>query len=242
MDNKPRLATRGSFTSEQAIKGTEILQRAFRHYPFNRKYTYLFEIIYPQNKIVVDYKGKEELILLAVIETETGRELPLNQFNEFDIAYRYDGIKDFQELKQNQKDNKEGYVIHFDSGLRLKLKFEEYVRLHRLVTETNSKMIWEYLKENKPADELIEKVPDEFLKWVQSTIKNLNDNYLGIEHQAKEDFGKIRNVLDRKTFAQEAINLKTSSILFRMFDNRDYSEIIWKMIKPKAEKPFKEEI
>lgn len=69
--------TRGSFTSDQAIRGAEILKRKYELKVNNStiKNTYLVEIIYPENKIIVDYGDKEELILLAVIDTETGNEL-----------------------------------------------------------------------------------------------------------------------------------------------------------------------
>jgi len=240
--NIPNLATRGSFTSEQAVKGTEILQRDFLHYPFRRDWTYLFEIIYPENRIVVDYGGKEEVILLAVIDTKTGRELPLNQFNGFHIAQRYDGIKDISKLKERQEENKEGYVIRFASGLRIKLKFEEYVRLHRLVTETNSKRIWEYLKDKRPVEELLVRVPDEFYKWVKDTIAKLENQYRILEEEAKTEFQKIKHIGIRKDFAEQAKKQRTKAILFRMLDNKDYAEVIWKMIKPKAENPFKTEI
>lgn len=242
LNDEPRLATRGSFTSEQAKKGTEILHTKFKHYPFNKRLTYLFEIIYPKNRIVIDYKGKEELILLAVIDTETGEELPLENFSEFPIAKIYGGITDIKKLKEMQEDNKEGYVIKFDSGLRLKLKFEEYVRLHRLVTETSSKRIWEYLKENKPVDELLDKVPDEFFKWVKEKIETLQKEYSLIEEEARKEFNNIKRIEARKEFAQEAVKKRTKAILFRMLDNEDYSEVIWMMIKPKAENPFKIEI
>jgi RNA ligase len=52
---EPVFATRGSFTSEQAIKGKEILNKYNWEYGTYEGYTYLFEIIYPENKIVVDY-------------------------------------------------------------------------------------------------------------------------------------------------------------------------------------------
>ena len=69
------LATRGSFTSPQAIKGKEILNNhdisALR-----KDNTYLFEIIYPENRIVVDYGDEEKLVVIGGIHTETGEEIP----------------------------------------------------------------------------------------------------------------------------------------------------------------------
>jgi hypothetical protein len=50
-------------------------------------FTYLFEIIYPENRIVVDYNGEERLVLLGIINTETGEELQHNElFEGFDVV------------------------------------------------------------------------------------------------------------------------------------------------------------
>ena len=68
------LSTRGSFTSPQSIKGKEILNKhdisAWR-----KDNTYLFEIIYPENRIVVDYGNEEKLVVIGCIHTETGDEV-----------------------------------------------------------------------------------------------------------------------------------------------------------------------
>ena len=77
------LATRGSFTSPQAIKGKELLEK----YDYNRldkNYTYLFEIIYPENRIVCDYDF-EDLVLLGIIHTKTGDEVNIHNDNNEDI-------------------------------------------------------------------------------------------------------------------------------------------------------------
>src|SRR5713101_5956415 len=52
-DNKPQIATRGSFTSEQAIKANDILCTKYGGITGLLKscFTYLFEVLYPQNRI-----------------------------------------------------------------------------------------------------------------------------------------------------------------------------------------------
>ena len=45
------MATRGSFTSDQAIKGMEMLSK-YDYSRLNKGYTYLFEIIYDDTRIV----------------------------------------------------------------------------------------------------------------------------------------------------------------------------------------------
>lgn len=85
------------------------------------------------------------------------------------IVKRYDGIKDLQQLKEQEEENKEGFVVRFKNGFRVKMKFAEYVKLHRGVSNVR---IWEFLSEGKSFEELLEKVPDEFYNWVKNTVGN----------------------------------------------------------------------
>src|SRR5690606_32454323 len=58
------IATRGSFTSWQAQRAQKILD-GLNTRILHPSFTYLFEIILPDFRIVVDYGGAEELVLLA---------------------------------------------------------------------------------------------------------------------------------------------------------------------------------
>ena len=50
----------------------------------------------------------------------------------------------------------------------------------------------------------------------------------------------MNNITERKEFALQAINSDNRSILFKLYDKKPYDELIWKMIKPKFSKPFKD--
>lgn len=63
------MATRGSFISEQARVGQDMAYEYGLQTKCDPSKTYCFEILYPQNKLVVDYKGRRELVLLAIIDT-----------------------------------------------------------------------------------------------------------------------------------------------------------------------------
>jgi RNA ligase len=242
------LATRGSFTSPQALKGIGLLQKyKYKYLPSDC--TYLFEIIYPENRIVVDYKGEEKLVLLASIQTNTGEEYDINNENYedlgFEIVMKYKTWGEgYDLLKEEISKDKEGYVIRFKNGFRMKIKGDEYCRLHKLLTGISSRDIWEYLKENKSLDEILDKVPDEFYDWVKDTKKNLLDLFKNIEEKSQKDFEKITNrcnIADRKCFAAEALKCDNPSILFSMLDNKDYRNTIWKIIYPTYSKPFKKD-
>jgi len=242
LDDKPYIATRGSFHSDQAIHATNILHGRYSH-TFNkldRSKTYLFEIIYPENRIVVDYGKIDDIILIAIIDNLTGRDSKLVDVG-FPIVKKYNGINDISELKLLNQNNKEGFIIKFSNDFRVKLKFEEYVRLHRIITNVSNKVIWEYLSQGKEMDNLLDRVPDEFYSWVKETKENILSEYNRIEEEYKwiyETIMKSDGVEEKKVFASYATKYQYSSILFNMYDRKDYSKFIWKIIKPKYEKPF----
>lgn len=250
------LATRGSFTSPQAIKGKELLGK----YDYKRlfpQYTYLFEIIYSENRIVCEYDF-EDLVLLGVIETKSGDEVNIHSTNNEDIRFKnlitnigFQIVtlyktwgEGFDLLKEEISKDKEGYVIRFNNGFRMKIKGDEYIRLHRILTNISNRDIWEYLKDSKPFDELLVKVPDEFNNWVRETARDLTSKFEKIDGDYSTLFKTLINisgVINRKEFAGYAQNFPHSKILFAMLDNKDYKPMIWKILYPNYSKPFKKD-
>lgn len=248
---KPRMvwiiASRGSFISEQAIEAKKMLN-VNTYDKFDENNTYLFEIIYPENRIVVDYGDMYDLILLSVINTETGFEQYYDdmvaQYSKlFTIVKRHKikNIENLTELKALEEENKEGFVIRFFNGFRVKVKFNEYVRLHGILTNVSNVIVWEHLKNNYDFDGLFDRVPDEFYDWLKRTINKLQNQYNETERQSLLEFVRIYHINDisnRTEFAEQAKQSNYRAILFKLYDKRPYADIIWKMIRPKYSKPF----
>lgn len=235
----PFMASRGSFASEQSDKANEMLHGKYKDSwsLLDQSKTYLFEIIYPENRIVLDYGAAEELVLLAIIDTKTGEEFPLSAIG-FPVVEKFDGINDISILKEMDLENKEGFIIKYANNFRVKIKFEEYLRLHRIITQVSNLNIWEYLKTGQSMEEILERVPDEFFDWVKQTKLELENKYSIIENQCKSDFKVLES---RKETALYFLTCRYPSVLFGMFDNKDYSATIWKIIRPTFEKPFNRE-
>jgi len=231
----PQISTRGSFVSEQAVMANQLLQQKYHHVRFDSHLTYLFEIIYPGNRIVVDYGDLEDLYLLAIIETESGNDIPLQDIG-FPMVEKIDGIKDLRQLKDLEESNKEGFVIKFQNGFRVKAKFEEYKRLHKLLTGVSARNVWECLKSESGIAPLIERVPDEFYDWVKKTEAELLKKYAEIEKKCKQDFKDTGNRKENALYYQTC---KYPSVLFSMLDGKDYSDYIWKIIKPSGDYHFR---
>jgi putative RNA ligase len=251
-DDGPALATRGSFTSEQAHVGTRILRERYGHAfgRLNRALTYLFEIIFPQNRIVVDYGDTEDLILLAAIETASGHEIvsgevePLLVDGTFPRPKRYNGIADVAALAALAEDNREGFVVHFPrSGLRLKVKFAEYVRLHRLITGVTERHIWERLRDGLPIEKFLpDHAPASYQVWVRASAERFAGEYARIDAACVTAFAVAPKDGDRKAFAAYATACELPAILFKMLDGQPYDEIIWKLLRPVRPRAFKVEV
>ena len=210
--------------------------------------TFLFEILYKKNRIVVDY-GYEGLVLLSVFRKDqelSRKEVEvISKEYGFELVEKFDGIKDFNNIRNlYARDNAEGFVVKFDNGLRVKLKYKEYCRLHKIVTGINSKIIWEMLKENKDFDEILDHVPDEFYDWVNSTKNSIQERYESVIKSAEEKKESIKD-LTRKEQAEIILRdcRNYSGVVFSLLDNRldKAKEISWKLSKPENDKPFKEE-
>jgi RNA ligase len=247
------LASKGSFVSEQALKGKQILNSKYNVEPIPKGYTTLLEIIYPENRIVCNYGDDEVLVVLSMISNASGKELDydsllkINEETGLPVVKKYDGIEDYKTLKSLISKDREGYVVRFRNGFRMKIKGEEYVRLHRILTGFSNVDIWEYLKDDKNLDELLDRVPDEFDSWVRNTIKDIKTEYEKLDNEYKWIFKVLMRSPqseNKKGFAEHAKNYKHSGILFKMFEDKEYSHYIWKQIRPIYSKPFwqKEEL
>jgi RNA ligase len=141
-------ASRGSFTSRQAKAGGQMSDQLKLRDSCKADYTYLFEIIYPSNRIVVDYGDTCELVLLALVHTQSGLDLPFSDVRteaariNVPVPKVDDHLGSFESLKSRNIANEEGYVIRSrTTGERVKLKFEEYLELHAIRTRFSRKIV-----------------------------------------------------------------------------------------------------
>lgn len=171
------IATRGSFVSEQAQWANEWYAKNCTNPLWLEGFTALFEIIYPENRIVVSYPF-EGLVLLAMINNETGKEISHDALQYYALT---NGMRcasniaghSLEDLLEINRPNEEGFVVTFDNGLKVKIKMADYVRLHKLLTGMNPKSVWEMLSKNTGPQKLWElvndkSVPEHFIKWLVS--------------------------------------------------------------------------
>jgi len=244
--------SRGSFVSTQAIEAKNLFHKIYNPDWIESGSTYLFEYVSPFNRVVLLYPTSD-LVHLARLETPTGRDLPRDERFHCVQTYELNGgifgeelYELFKSMENNELVNKEGFVIRQvvdepRQNFRMKFKTDDYKKRHALVTNLNNKTIWEMLRDNTPFDGIISMIPDELFSWFSATRENILKNYSGIEEKSKIAHQAVKDLPTRK---DQAMVLQKEykdvvPVVFKMLDNYDSSEMIWKMVKPtKFIQPF----
>lgn len=232
VDDVPYIATKGSFTSPQALHATQILHTKYRDSwdKLLRTKTYLFEIIYPEDLHVVTYKDVDDIFLLAIISTENYFEYPVEIMKDvFPVVKKY-YLSNWKECRQLvDGTNREGFVIKI-GPLRVKMKYEEYWRLHYLKAGLSEKMIRKCLVDGdmSPVEEAFTMFDEERVMYYNNIIKKYTDKYAEITDKCVEEY---RN--DFETKKDAALYFKTCKyqhVLFAMYNGYDPSKMIWNYV------------
>ena len=173
------VATRGSFTSSQSVVAEKLLHERIDVSLLNKDVTYLCEIIYPENRIVINYSFKG-LVMLGAYNVISGVELdydgvlrPLCSRLGMRIAKRhsFESFVEAQEFVKTLPGSEEGFVIRFhDSGERVKLKGNEYCALHKMISNITPLAIWELLCAGYSLDDYKKAMPEEFYSEIDEIV------------------------------------------------------------------------
>lgn len=239
----PAIATKGSFTSEQALHATELLRTNYPTYQVDDYCTDLFEIIYPDNRIVLDYGDLDALWYLGSVAINDGDDywngLLIGIYNIPKNHFLMQGeFKDVLENLDLHRPNKEGVVIFNDyTGHRLKVKQEDYLELHRVMTGLNERQLWEWLSEGKMRSKILEDLPEELHDWAKPILDKLLDDFSDVTSRTWNAFNyHQRESEDRKEFAQRisAYPALDKGIMFLLYDGqaKRADTLAWKALKP----------
>jgi RNA ligase len=216
------VATRGSFHSSQAQMGLKFFTEKIDASQLDPTRSYILEITSPDNQIVVPYR-EDALYLLASFSAD-GEEADPSELDKmaaragFKRPRLFEGrtLADLVGLARTIPFNEEGFVVRFKDGLRVKIKGEEYCRIHRLITCATPLGIYEFMLAGKPFTEFEHHLPEEFrsdarqihglleeqLRLVLAEIQtlceataHLTNKELGLALQADQISGRVRRFL-----------------------------------------------
>ena len=169
--------TNGEFDNEQVKWAKKLFEDKYSYFYNNipEGYTFVFELIHPENQIVLDYGDEKSLYLLGVRDLST---MVLKSYPELvDMAekyhlditesFEYTNLYDFIEKTQTETENiKEGWVFRVitdTEDVMFKLKYQEYFKLHRLKSIPSLKKVYVLLQSG---------TLDDVLSVVESDIKD----------------------------------------------------------------------
>lgn len=246
------VATRGSFSSEQATWATSWLEQTFPNWNPEPGYTPLWEIVYPENRIVLNYGDRAELVLLGCVDVEHGiyygpkeAKALLGWPGAVTEVINASTINAYWSSNLAERPNREGVVVRF-GNLQVKLKQEDYVRAHAIVTGLSNRGVWEALSKGESIPEQAAFMPDEFYQWLVQTATSLQLDWAVWKREVAINYDIVRYSLqnrglweDRKAFAEAVAPSQYRAALFKLYDNQSIDDLAWKAVKPaKFERPF----
>ena len=227
------ITSKASFESDQAKMAKEIVDE--NNYDFKEGWTYHFELIHPDNQIVLNYGDERKLVLLAIIDNKTGKDIDIYSHElrfEKPQLYELGVLPNVNVLNKNGLH--EGVVVNYGS-YRLKYKTDEYIRLHRIVTEFTPKRVWEALSSGQRMDRM--NIPEEFIKWLNETENELLARYNELLNKINQAFVDTQNMTNKEIALSDDENVKEMrEYIFAIRSGKDIKAKVWKAIKPKGEK------
>lgn len=243
------VATRGSFTSDQAIHATAILRSRYKHVEYMPGVTFLVEIIYPENRVVLDYGSMDDLVLIGAVLNDSGVTCDAIEAERLLVGWNGPVTKTFaaptlrDALQLPHRDNAEGVVVLFPAtGERLKIKQADYVELHKIVTGMSDRKIWEMLSDEAVTlDDIKRPLPEEFHPWVDQVADELHTKMIAMITSAWNEYFDVLYELSqenehwtRKDFALKVKDSPNRAYLFMQLDNKSLWDVLWKSIRPAA--------
>ena len=249
-----QITTAGGFQSPQAAHATRLYRERYEgEWTPRGDTTYLYEIIYPENRIVLDYGDEDDIYLLGAVNIATGKSIPLSQLDEWKWkrATEHTNHASLDSVVNGpERSNHEGYVVHYvETDVRVKYKHDEYLNHHRFATGVNARRIWEKLRDNEDMSEWTAIAPEEFEGYINTTrdrIQKEYDSRVSFIKSAYDSF--VREIpagVSQKEFAEQ-VNSKIPQDMRGFFfslkntgrlSNSGYKNV-WESIKPDAEKSF----
>jgi RNA ligase len=197
-----RVSTRGSLVSKQAQHATDVLQDYLSDGTFQPEEgtTYLAEIIFPQNRIVLNYGTQDRLVLLGTVNNRTGHSDNVDSVPENEWAGHRAEIFPFNSLEaaaesvdNDPRPNAEGVVVHWpQTGLRVKLKQADYIARHSAKFNLSERSVWEAFSTGS-FETMVRESEEEFRPWIEKVHARMTADVDAIIADVKA----VESVIDR---------------------------------------------
>jgi RNA ligase len=261
------IATKGSFVSEQAIWATSWYHKTCINPQWPEGFTPVFEIIAQTVQThVVLYDIPDQLILLGLINKETGEEADYNTVYHYAYLNGLNTVEVYnQSIEQAvraDRSNKEGYVLSWprpgQTPLKVKVKHETFLKLQKIVHAATPKRILEALfnKDYELLQSWEDGLSHELAEYVRGWKDKFTNSYGHILVESKNILNAATRWADnqgapesRKIIAEyilKSIRSRFSGVVFAMLDGQtelgknleNVSRAAWKLVT----EDFKDEL
>lgn len=193
------------------------------------KYTYMFELETPYNRIVVDHK-QNNLAFLGARDLNTLKELepePVADYYGWEPSKYWsfssvEAIKEF--LTTLNPLEQEGFVLRDSLFNRVKMKSESYVALHHCVNGISKKRMVEVILKNESEE------CRNMFKLFGNLFEALLNAYGNLCLDCESEFNELNKIKDQKEFALVAKKSKLCGILFNMRTKKQSADYILKSL------------
>jgi RNA ligase len=162
-----RAATKGAFESDQAKWAQARLDKADLS-GFTPGTTYLAEATGPDNRIVVRYDEPALVMLAAYAEDGSEADFAAVAAAAEGVGWpvverhAFGSVSELLSLASELPRSREGFVMRFADGSRLKVKGNEYRRIHALISGVTPLALWEAIAAGDDPHAVRRELPEEF--------------------------------------------------------------------------------
>ena len=218
---KPIITTNGSFNNEQTEWAKELFTKKYTTFLRNMQegYTYIFELIHPENKIIVDYGNEKALYLLSIRDLSTQKLLSIEEIHQVadKFNFPYPEVFSFNNLdhiihlaRTLRNANREGWVLRIGASdgneYMVKIKLEEYFAMHAAFDKITVSFVYRHLM-----DEDL----DDFISIANEIQKQTVNEKLSTIFEIRNKIKTTAIILANEYLAKHNLTLKNYS------ENRD---------------------
>ncbi len=222
-----KFATRWNINTEKAQLAESMFKQNHTDLKLPEHINVMYEVIHPETKILCDY-DYSALVVIGAYDLKTGKDFNHTELDDFCTEHGltvvekapYD-IFTVLSMASTLDKNKEGWVIRFDNGLRIKVKGKEYVELARLMHGFSDKQLtlqWSKYKGSEIRSNPT--IPEEFRDLLGNKLDKLDAYETKLLKEIEKEYATLKHAENQKEFADWVIANYKSPMTAFLFKRR----------------------
>lgn len=220
-----RCNTRGSFDNEYVAFALDYWNQRIGDWGIPNHWTIMVEICIDNDVNPRAAHYTEGLWLIAARDNYSGKDIDILTLPVRDRMFLWPeqttnaALRDLIQLQQNVE-GREGWVVRYDSGLRIKIKTAWYLRMFRAVMYLSPKHIRELMLD--AGQDWIDEFPDDLRPEAVSIQAEIESKFQGVLADIYSAYSKVAGIEPRKDFALKvkADYPEIASWLFALRDDK----------------------